>query len=140
MNETLKELIALKTVTRMTGVLHELQIRQLSAWPLIMLGDVRSSEFAFSHEDKEITFNLRIQGNPKHLKNFEQFDASVKMLLGDDFLVRVKVKDKVVYRGLRNKNSLNPEISSEIEQLPEERTSWRDNLIVSEAVKAVKGK
>lgn len=98
-----EQLVLLRDLTRTTGVLHDAQVLQLKLWPLVAVPHATASEFVFNWEDKEIDFRMKVKGKaPKDLqKRLESLDESVKFLLGDDYLVRVRFQGKVVYRGPR---------------------------------------
>lgn len=102
------QLMVLRQVTEMTGALHEAQVLQLKMWPLVAAPHAASSEFTWDGKKKEIDFTLTLNKKkrpPKDLvERFKGFDRSVKAMLGEDWLVRIKVNGAVIFRGRRKNN------------------------------------
>lgn len=93
----------LRALTESTGILHDAQVLQLKMYPLFYIEHARSAEVHVNLEDKEVDFYVKVKG--KEPANFdakcEELNKAVKWLLGPAWLVRVRIREKVVYRGLR---------------------------------------
>lgn len=93
----------LKDLTRRLDMLHDAQVLQLKMWPLVLFTHARSAELAVSFENKEVDYIVKTKGKaPADLKDrFEYLNEWTKWLLGNDWLVKVKIQGKQVYRGGR---------------------------------------
>ncbi len=95
-----EQLVLLKDWTRRMGVLHEAQILQLKTAPWGYFPTVKSFEVYPDLEKHDILFELKLDGKkPADFKNqCERVDNWIKWLLGDEWIVRVKVLKKQVFR------------------------------------------
>lgn len=100
-----EQLALLRGVTGGGAFLHEAQVLQLRIWPLLAAQHADSSDFIFDPEKKTIDFYLKISKGKKAAPDFEDkldgLDRSVRSMLGDEWLIRVRVQNKVIYRGTR---------------------------------------
>jgi hypothetical protein len=100
-----EQLTLLRGITGGGQFLHEAQVLQLKIWPLIAAPHADTSDFVFDPEKKTIDFHLKIGKGKKAPPNledmFDGLDRSVRAMLGDEWLVRVRVQNKVIYRGTR---------------------------------------
>jgi hypothetical protein len=100
-----EQLYYLRGLTRRTGALHEAQVVQLRRWPLLVAPHASSCEFAWDSDTKTIEFRLRLipgKRAPANLaKRLKVLDGSVKLLLGEDCLVRVRAGSRTLYTGRR---------------------------------------
>jgi hypothetical protein len=106
--EMWEQLMLLRDLTEKSGALHEAQVLQLKLWPLTVFDTyANGSEFQFSWEKHEIDFYLTTSSKHKPPKDMDSrlkiLDTEVKNLLGDSYLVRVRVRGKVIFRGIRKK-------------------------------------
>jgi hypothetical protein len=95
------QLLMLKDLTKRMGVLHEAQVLQLKMWPLTLFTHAKKTEERVNLETKEIDFDiLQTKGKkPTDLKErFEALDKWTRWLLGDDWVVRVRERGKVIFR------------------------------------------
>lgn len=99
-----KQLLMLKDLTRRMGVLHEAQVLQLKMWPMTLFTHAKKTEERVNLESKEIDYDiLQTKGKkPSDLKErFEALNEWTKWLLGDDWVVRVRERGKLLYRNGR---------------------------------------
>lgn len=106
--EMWEQLLLLRDLTEKTGALHEAQVLQLKLWPLTVFDKYATgSEFHFSWEKHEVDFHLSTSSKYKPPADMDKrlviLDTEVKGLLGDTYLVRVRVRGKVIFRGVRKK-------------------------------------
>lgn len=107
-----KQLLLLRDLTARMGVMHEAQQLQLKMWPIVLFTHGQKFEEKVNIQDKEVDFIiLQTKGKqPADMeKRFTALNDWTKWLLGDDWLIRVKLRDKLIYRGprkvaLRNKD------------------------------------
>ena len=104
---TTEDLMKLREITRMSGALANAQMAQLKMWPQVILG-ARKAEIEFDPEEKVVAayvenldYKSMLEGatmDPVSLYNIrmDKFDQAVKWLLGDEYAVRVILKDKVI--------------------------------------------
>ena len=113
MDEDIKaQLLRLKDLTRRTAIIYVEQELQLKLWPH-MLFDAVDAEAVADIPDRAIHYVVRVKGKPpvgKSLKERgEALEGWVRTLLGDDWFVDVKVRQKkggtakMLYRGVRQK-------------------------------------
>lgn len=104
LNNTTEQLMALKALTRTTGVLHEGQILQLKIWPFLL------------YSQKEISYELRVDLDRKVVEYLLQFKGKVPVkikdrvaslendlhwLLGSEWLLKASANGKSVFTGTR---------------------------------------
>lgn len=99
-------LLEARELTRITGCLNDLQIQQLKFWPRLINEAVTGCETRFIYEDRELLFNIEINTKNqnevnKAKKMLTQLEEWCRFLLGDEYLVRVKFNNKMVFRGTR---------------------------------------
>jgi len=112
---TQEELVRLREITRMTGYLTNVQIRQLQMWPRIVLA-AHDASVEFDPDTHEVEVDLlgidynaiwtpqeQMQLLPEMLvkeyqTRLQYFDKCVKYLLGNEYGVTVKFKGKVLGR------------------------------------------
>jgi hypothetical protein len=96
LNEKLR---LLREFTKITGGLHEYQVRHLQMWPPVFFG-YDESECHFDYDGKQIVFFLKknSQHLPKNILNerFKEFQKAVINMVGD-FNVIVRTNKKVLY-------------------------------------------
>lgn len=97
----------MKELTRMTGVLNNVQVAQLKMWPKIILA-ADNAEVEFDPEAYSVTVEVSDldyrsigEGASEDLvvvykRRMERFNQAVKFLLGDDYAVLVKMRGKVL--------------------------------------------
>lgn len=98
---TVKEqLIMLKDQTRRLGVLHEAQVLQLKMVPWGFWPTVKSFEVLPDLEKHDMVFELKLNGKKPDDFNeqCEKVNQWIKWLLGDEWIVRVRLKGKQVFR------------------------------------------
>jgi len=98
-----EQLLLLRAMTERTGVLHEAQILQLKMYPIAMITSSKSAEIKIDIEGKSVDFQLKLdkKKNPDLEKQCEMVSDAVKWLLGPEWLVRLRVREKTIYRGAR---------------------------------------
>lgn len=102
-----EQLMSLKALTALTGILHEAQVFQLKMWGAVVFnGYVGSGNWeAVVTDDKTVTFNLtpppksKMPSNQK--KIMEGLYRSIHWLLGDEWAVIVQSKGKTIFKGAR---------------------------------------
>lgn len=91
----------LRDLTNRLGALHEAQVLQLKMWPLVLFQHVKKCEERVNIEAREIDFVL-LQTKGEVPKDFKKRCMTLaewtKWLLGGDWVVRVKLRDKLVFR------------------------------------------
>ncbi len=101
-----EQLLLLKGMTAVTGILHEAQVMQLKYWPLMLTHAIKA-DFSYNFDNKEVIFNLaETEGRtPKDFKKKLGLLAKyTKTLLGDDYRIAVKLNNKEIYsnKGVKN--------------------------------------
>jgi hypothetical protein len=94
-----EQLMALKALTKETGVLHDAQVFQLKLWPLVMTHATKS-EFTVDFDFKDIIFNItETKGKvpTQFTKRLKLLCKYTQNLLGEDWTVTVKLKNKPRY-------------------------------------------
>lgn len=96
-----QQLLLLRDMTARMGVIHEAQVLQLKMWPLVLFGNVKKCEEHINIENREVNFVI-LQTKGKQASDFKQRCEALadwtKWLLGSDWIVRVKIRDKLVFR------------------------------------------
>lgn len=99
-NETVEQLMLLKSVTLRTGAIHEAQVLQLKAWPLLMDG-VLKSVARVDVDNKRVVFNMTttdlFNNSELSKKMLAEIDRWTKILLWDETRVMFKSNKKIVY-------------------------------------------
>lgn len=116
---TIEELTVFREKTRKSGMLFPEQILHLKYWSMILDGCIVGCETRFSYEQSEVEYNMKVKGKtPSDFKEkLVKLDEWTKFLFGDEYLVRVKVNDKVEFRGKRLKEPPNKGIKEGKEYL-----------------------
>ena len=99
-----KQLLLLRDLTQRMGIIHDAQQLQLKMWPIVLFTHGQKFEERVNVEEKEVDFVILQTKGKKPIDMDERFKALndwTKWLLGDDWLIRVKLRDKVLYRGMR---------------------------------------
>lgn len=97
-NASTKEQIALmKSVTEMTGGLHEFQVKHLKLWPLLVFEGATKSEFTWKPNDKLVIF--RVKGcNDKPTEWLKErlqiLQGWVQGMVGQDWICRLEVRGR----------------------------------------------
>lgn len=92
MGNDLEQLMLLKQMTAMTGLLHDAQSLQLKYYPLILTHCIKC-EFVFNFDNKSLSYKLlKFNGNPPKdiKKRFNLLKSWVKTLLGDEYIVTIE--------------------------------------------------
>jgi len=100
-----KQLLLLRDLTQRMGVIHDAQQLQLKMWPIVLFTHGQKFEEHVNVKEKEVDFIiLQTKGKkPADMdKRFAALNEWTKWLLGPDWLVRVKLRDKLIYRGRRD--------------------------------------
>jgi hypothetical protein len=100
-----KQLLLLRDLTARMGVIHDAQQLQLRCWPIVLFTHGQKFEERVNIKEKEVDFViLQTKGKkPDDMeKRFQHLNEWTKWLLGPDWLVRVKLRDKLIYRGRRD--------------------------------------
>jgi hypothetical protein len=104
---TVKDLIGMQELTRMTGQLNNVQLHQVKMWVHgILCADSAVIEFdpdehVFSVEVSQLdTKTLAAEPDLTAIQNFkirtEHFNSYMKVLLGEEYGVVIKMKDRVL--------------------------------------------
>jgi hypothetical protein len=101
-SNSVEQLMLLKDLTRRTGLIYEAQVLQLKYWPMLALTHAKSSEVRLNVEKRVCEFFARIDSKGKApddlADRLARLDEAVKWLLGDEWLVKVKLGKKIIYR------------------------------------------
>lgn len=107
--DTVAQLMELRALTGLTGVIHEAQVQQLRYWPLIAVSHAEKSEVTFETDDKGgnrtvfIAFKLdpKKKAPPNLQRRLHALDKNVQWLLGNDWKVVMIAAGKAIYTGRR---------------------------------------
>jgi hypothetical protein len=101
----LEQVHAMRDLSRITGALSDVQILNLKMWALLAAPHADRAEVTWDCATKDIDIELKLAKKKKEPPEFDNLlgglDRSIKDLLGHDWLVRVRVRNKVVFRGPR---------------------------------------
>jgi len=101
------QLLLLRNITCRTGALHEAQVVQLKYYPLITTHATKAS-FSYNFDDKILIYNLlETKGRkPKDFKkNLKDLTTFTHNLLGEEYTVIIKLKNKIISKILGNKDA-----------------------------------
>ncbi len=93
--------MALRGLTKSTGILHEAQVLNLKYWPRIALPHSIDSVCAYDAENKIVEFRMKFgkKKPPSNLKTRMQgLSRSVKDLLGPEHSIVIKDGKKVLFK------------------------------------------
>lgn len=96
-----QQLLMLRDLTARTGALHEAQVLQLKWWPLTLFTHSKKCEAQVNVEGKEVTYVIvQTKGKPPKdiKKRYEALNEWTKWLLGNEWVVRIKLREKLVFR------------------------------------------
>lgn len=99
MDADLEQLMTLREMTRKTGLLHDAQVFQLKMYPLALTNATKVS-IEYDYDKKNVIFNIiETQGRaPKEIKKkLDLICQWTKTLLGEEYSVKIKTKNKVLY-------------------------------------------
>ena len=97
-------LMQLRDLTQRTGILYEDQVQQLKIWPYVAF-DLKEHTIYPDNEDRSLAFDLVFKKAPPKRadKKCSALKNWIQKLLGEEWLVVLKVDGKVWYRGERSK-------------------------------------
>lgn len=107
MTPSVKELVQMRELTRMTGQLNNVQAHQLKMWIHVILS-ANAGAIEFDPENyvlfveisnldtKAMMEEVEEEMVPHFKKRMQFFDKSAKLLLGEEYAVVIKMKDKVL--------------------------------------------
>lgn len=104
----LEKIFFMRELTRRTGILQEPQVMNLQTWPLIYTNALKV-DCHFSFDEKIVKYDFVAVG-PKlddMDKRYRHLELSVKMLLGDEYLIEIHCKNKQLYPETNDGNKLN---------------------------------
>lgn len=105
LDDSWEQLMLLRGVTGGGEFLHEAQVLQLKIWPLLAAEHASSCRVEVDTIKKVTDFHLKVAKGKKAPLDFKDrldgLDRSVKAMLGNEWLIRVHVLSKVIYRGTR---------------------------------------
>lgn len=94
--------MTLREMTRTTGILHEAQVLQLKYWPLLAATHAKTAVPQVDVTKKICDFQIRLNKDIKPPADYDarlqKLDEAVKWLLGGDWTVRIKIKNKIMFR------------------------------------------
>lgn len=104
---TEKDLLALRELTRMSGLLNNVQLYQIKMWlHVILCANNAAVEFdpdgyVLVAEISNLDYKIMMEGVSSDIvshfkKRLMFFDKAVKMLLGDEYAVVIKMKDQIL--------------------------------------------
>ena len=116
MTDLEKQLMDLRALTAVTGVIHEAQVQQIQLWGKLAF-DYTTWEAAIDVESKTVIFVLGKGKHPKHLANLVAgIDRSVHWLLGPDWALHVREGKKALYEGMRKRRNVHEERKQRIQR------------------------
>ena len=100
--EAEEQIMALRDMTRRTGVLHEIQALNLSNWAKLAIPQMDYKKFTIEFPNTTVEFAFK--GDPAHepknmAARYRALLVAVQWLLGADWRVRVKHGAKIVFKG-----------------------------------------
>ncbi|MDE2425727.1 MAG: hypothetical protein KGO96_07455 [Elusimicrobia bacterium] len=101
-----EELIKLRDLTRRTGLLTEAQVNHLKYWPMIVDSCIVGCEAHFNYDKSELEYQMKVKEKvlPKDFENrLKKLEEWSQFLLGNEYLIKVKVNGKLIFRGHRMK-------------------------------------
>src|ERR1700722_4114687 len=107
--EILEELAILREVTRNTGALHEIQVKHLKLYSVIISDKITKTEIKYNFAKKEIIFELMLKSKIKQdsEKRFQSLSQWTQDLLGTEYKIFIVIKNKIVFTGKRLKSISN---------------------------------
>lgn len=104
-NEEITSLEALRTYTRMTGVITDQQVKTLNAFPIVMLDGTLSHETRINLEDQEVEYVLKFPRGKidQDRSHYERLEIGVQALLGAGWKLKCTSKKKLIFEGSRAK-------------------------------------
>jgi hypothetical protein len=124
------QMMLLRGMTKNTGILHEAQVTQFKAWPIVLLSHAKSSTFYFDWENKNVIYDISVAGRGKKKeidRAFPLLDHWTKTLLGAEYQVVVKFNGVQKWCGLRKINTPPPP-DPKYDRAGFEDRIWRDNF------------
>jgi hypothetical protein len=104
-----KQLMTLRAVLAITGVVHEAQMLQLKLWGTLAFGHTTWTA-EIDVEGKTVIYDIAKAKHPKHLAQaVAALDRSVHWMLGDNWGLRVNEGSKRLYEGARKATNVNNE-------------------------------
>jgi hypothetical protein len=109
-----RQLMDLRALTAVTGVLHDAQLLQLRMWAGLAFSWTKW-EIRIDVESKTAIFVVEKKAHPKNMAQLiGGLDRSVQWLLGPDWGVRVTEGNKALYEGLRDLKSIHEQRKSRV--------------------------
>ena len=95
-NDTTEQLLALRALTRATGVLHEAQILQMKLWPFVLFPKHKVKyELSIDQDAKRVIYSMLLPETPKPPKDSQKalkgLEEVLQWLLGTEWLLEVQV-------------------------------------------------
>jgi hypothetical protein len=111
------QLVSLRSIFRMTGVLHEVHVFNLKHWPAGLFDSAKVTSIKVDSKAPSVKFELEVKNNwigkPKIPKDWELrcacLDNSVKAMLGPEVEVEVIINTKTIFLGRRTAEFKSPE-------------------------------
>lgn len=87
-----EQIFELKELTKRTGILHDAQIKQMHLWVSLVAGGKYTLEIDV--DNKKIYIRYKLKCTEKNIKNRGLWlDKSIKLLLGDDWNIKLYFKN-----------------------------------------------
>lgn len=104
------QLILLRDIANSAGALHDAQVRQLRIWPLALFSHVLKHEFQWDFEERRLFFRFKVHAKKKPPRNLEKrykiLDHNVKLMLGPEWSIEIKVGTKQVFASVGDPTAL----------------------------------
>jgi len=99
------QVIQMRDMFRRTGVLYEVQMKNLTIWPYLAFPGVAKVEGGVDIKKRRVLYELKLEKRkklPSHMKARAQgLLESIHFLLGRDFELKVKHRGAVIFHGKR---------------------------------------
>lgn len=103
---TEQQLLALRSLTQQTGILHEAQVHQIKLWPFAVDPTLTANEAAVDLENKAVTYQWKRPGAPplptdkRYFARLQKLAEAVAFLLGPDWRLTVAINGVQIFPSL----------------------------------------
>lgn len=99
------DVAALRLQTEMTGILADVQVKSVNAWPPVAIKGLKSHETRIDPDGRSVEYVLKFQPKKdiKDLRVLKIIEESVWALLGDTWKTTFVVGKRILYAGVRRK-------------------------------------
>lgn len=95
--EPIKQLLLLRETTKTFGVLHEAQALQLRLWPHAVDPKLITAKAEISIDSNIIYWEWESKSKRISKHRLEALDRSVKLMLGDEWVIKIRLNQKPIW-------------------------------------------